>query len=101
MRKRLIEVELAATLDLVGKALDRIRSVYELSHVDLTSKPLRVERRSGARRVTDVKVCTYDGVDIRKCRLLDIGLDGAFFDTKTFALPLVRNIELVLKFGTK
>jgi len=100
-RKRLIEVELAATLDLVGKALDRIRSVYELSHVDLTSKPLRVERRSGARRVTDVKVCTYDGVDIRKCRLLDIGLDGAFIETKTFALPKGTNMELVLKIRTK
>ena len=101
MRKRLIEVELAATLDLVGKALDRIRSVYELSHVDLTSKPLRVERRSGARRVTDVKVCTYDGVDIRKCRLLDIGLDGAFIETKTFALPKGTNMELVLNIRTK
>ena len=111
MRKRLIEVELAATLALVGKALDRIRYVYELSSPtrriplvregDLTSKPLRVERRSGARRVTDVKVCTYDGVDIRKCRLLDIGLDGAFIETKTFALPKGTNMELVLNIRTK
>ncbi len=111
MRKRFIEVELAATLALVGKALDRIRSVYELSSPtrriplvregDLTSKPLRVERRSGARRVTDVKVCTYDGVDIRKCRLLDIGLDGAFIETKTFALPKGTNMELVLKIRIK
>ena len=107
MRKRLIEVELAATLALVGKALDRIRYVYELSSPtrriplvregDLTSKPLRVERRSGARRVTDVKVCTYDGVDIRKCRLLDIGLDGAFIETKTFALAKGTHVEVVLK----
>ncbi len=111
MRKRSIEVELAATLALVGKALDRIRSVYELSsptrriplvrEVDLTSKPLRVERRSGVRRVTDVKVCTYDGVDIRKCKLLDIGLDGAFIETKTFALPKGTNMELVLNIRTK
>ena len=111
MRKRSIEVELAATLALVGKALDRIRSVYELSSptrriplvraVASTSKPLRVERRSGARRVTDVKVCTYDGVDLRKCRLLDIGLDGAFIETKTFALPKGTNMELVLNIRTK
>ncbi len=57
MRKRLIEVELAATLALVGKALDRIRLVYELSQVNLTSKPLRVERRSGARRATALTPC--------------------------------------------
>ncbi len=101
MRKRLIEVELAATLALVGKALDRIRSVYELSQVNLISKPLRVERRSGARRATDVKVCTYDGVDIRKCRLLDIGLDGAFIETKTFALTKGTSMELVLNIRTK
>ncbi len=67
MRKRLIEVERAATLALVGKALDRIRSVYELSpparriplvrEADLTSKPLRVERRAGARRATALTPC--------------------------------------------
>ncbi len=111
MRKRLIEVELAATLDLVGKALDRIRSVYELSlptqrmpllrEVASTSKPLRVERRSGARRATDVKVFAYDGVDPRKCKLLDIGLDGAFIETKTFALPKGTNMELVLNIRTQ
>ncbi|MDH3670353.1 MAG: PilZ domain-containing protein [Gammaproteobacteria bacterium] len=89
------------------KALDCIRSVYELSpptrrsplvrEVDLTSKPLRVERRAGARRVTDVKVFAYDGVDIRKCRLLDIGLDGAYIETETFTLLKGTQVELVLK----
>ena len=59
MRKRLIEVESAAMLALVGKALDCMRSAYDsprgrrmplVREVDLTSKPLRVERRAGARR---------------------------------------------------
>ncbi len=110
-RKRLIEVELAATLDLVGKALDRIRSVYALSpptrriplvrEATSTSKPLRVERRSGTRRATNVKVYTYDGVDLKKCRLLDIGLGGAFVGTKTFALPKGTNMELVLMIRRK
>ena len=93
------------------KALDCVRSVYELSlptqripllrEVASTSKPLRVERRSGARRATDVKVFAYDGVDPRKCKLLDIGLDGAFIETKTFALPKGTNMELVLKIRRK
>ncbi len=93
------------------KALDCIRSVYELSPparriplvraVASTSKPLRVERRSGARRMTDVKVLVYDSVDIRECRLLDIGLDGAFITTKTFALAKGTNMELVIKIQIK
>ncbi len=93
------------------KALDSIRSVYEVSpptqripflrEVASTSKPLRVERRSGTRRVTDVKVLAYDGVDLKKCRLLDIGLGGAFIGTKTFALSKGTNMELVLKIRRK
>ncbi|MFQ6024436.1 MAG: PilZ domain-containing protein [Acidiferrobacterales bacterium] len=93
------------------KAQDCVRSVYKLSpptrkipllrEATSTNKPLRVERRSGARRVTDVKVLAYDGVDIRKCRLLDIGLDGAFIETKTFALPKGTNMGLVLKIRIK
>ncbi len=88
-----------------------IRSVYEVSpptqripflrEVASTSKPLRVERRSGTRRVTDVKVLAYDGVDLKKCRLLDVGLDGAFIETKTFVLPKGTNMELVLKIRRK
>lgn len=93
------------------KALDCIRSVYQPSpptrriplarEVEPTSKPLRVERRSGTRRVTDVKVFAYDGVDIRKCRLLDIGLDGALIETETFDLPKGTPVELVLKIRIK
>ena len=89
------------------KTQDSIRSVYELSpptqrislarEAGSTSKPLRVERRAGVRRVTDVKVFTHDGVEIRKCRLFDISLDGAFIETKTFALAKGTNIEIVLK----
>ncbi len=89
------------------KALDSIRSVYELSpptrRVPLvreaasTSKPLRVERRAGARRITDVKVGAYDGANMNTCRLLDIGLDGAFIETETFVLPQGTQLELVLK----
>ena len=51
--------------------------------------------------MTDVKVFAYDGVDIRKCRLLDVGLDGAFIETKTFALPKGTNMEVVLKIRIK
>jgi hypothetical protein len=46
-------------------------------------------------------VLAYDGVDLKKCRLLDVGLDGAFIETKTFALPKGTNMELVLKIRTK
>ena len=93
------------------KTLDCVRSVYELSpptrriplvrETTSTSKPLRVERRAGTRRETGVKVGVYRGVDIKTCRLLDIGLDGAFIETKTFALPKVTNMELVIKIRIK
>lgn len=93
------------------RAQDSIRSVYELSpptrRIPLgreegsTSKPLRVERRADIRRMTDVKVFTHDGVDICKCRLLDISLEGAFIETKSFALRKGANVELVVKIRVK
>ncbi len=89
------------------KALESVRSVYQSSaptrRVPLArggnspGKPLRVERRAGVRRETDVRVGVYRGADIKTCKLLDIGLDGAFIETGTFALPKGAHIELVLK----
>jgi hypothetical protein len=47
--------------------------------------------------VTDVKVFAGDGVELAKCRLRDISVDGAFLETKNFALTEGTNVELVLK----
>jgi hypothetical protein len=47
--------------------------------------------------VANVKVFAYDGVEIRKCTLKDISLDGAYIKTKNFALPNGTNLEIVLK----
>ncbi len=52
---------------------------------------------SEPRRVTDVKVFTYDGVESTKCRLRHISVDGAFVETKNFPLTKGTNLELVLK----
>jgi len=52
---------------------------------------------SEPRRVTDVKVFAYDGVESAKCRLRHISVDGAFIETKNFPLTKGTNLELVLK----
>ncbi len=52
---------------------------------------------SDPRRVTDVKVFTYDGVESTKCRLRHISVDGAFVETKNFPLTKGTSLELVLK----
>ncbi len=62
-----------------------------------TSEPLPVDRRLAHRRVTDVKVFASDGREIKKCRLQDISVDGAFIETKNFPLTKGTNLELVLK----
>ncbi|MFQ5994167.1 MAG: PilZ domain-containing protein [Acidiferrobacterales bacterium] len=49
------------------------------------------------RRVTDVKVFASDGIEIKKCRLRDISLDGAFIETKNFALAKGAKLDLVLR----
>ena len=54
------------------------------------------ERRFGPRRAVDVKVFAHDGVELRKCTLRDIGLQGAFIETN-FALPEDTAVELVLR----
>ena len=63
----------------------------------MTNKPLSASRRLGPRRVTDVMAFASDGREIRKCRLRDISVDGAFLETKNFALTEGTNVELVLK----
>ncbi len=59
--------------------------------------PRRVDRRSGLRRVANVKVFARDSMEIKQCRLRDIGFDGAFIETKNFALAKGTHTEAVLK----
>ncbi len=59
--------------------------------------PRRVDRRSGLRRVADVQVFARDDIEIRKCRLRDISLDGAFIETENFALAKDSKVDLVLR----
>lgn len=63
----------------------------------MTEKPLQANRRLAARRVTDVKVFASDGSEIKKCRLRDISLDGAYIETKNFALTKGTKLDLVLR----
>ena len=64
----------------------------------MTDKPLSANRRLGPRRVTDVKVfVANDGGEIKKCRLRDISLDGAFIETKNFTLTKGTKLDLVLR----
>ena len=69
-------------------------SVWEVAS---TSKLLPANRRLSSRRTAGVKVLAYDGGEIKKCRLRDISLDGAFLETKNFALAKGTHMELVLK----
>lgn len=61
----------------------------------MSEEPLPTERRFGPRRVIDVKVFAHDGVELRKCTLRDIGLQGAFIEA-TFPLPEGLHVELVI-----
>ncbi len=63
----------------------------------MTNKPLSASRRLGPRRMAGVKVFVYDGIQLTKCRLRDISLDGAFIETKNFALAKGTDMEVVLK----
>ena len=63
----------------------------------MTNKPLSASRRLAQRRVTDVRVFAGDGSEIKKCRLRDISLDGAFIETENFALAKGTDMEVVLK----
>ncbi len=63
----------------------------------MTSQPSSASRRISARRVTNVKVFAYDGVEIKRCTLQDISLDGAYIKSKNLALPNDTNLEIVLK----
>ena len=63
----------------------------------MTNKPLSASRRLGPRRVTDVMAFASDGREIRKCRLRDISLDGAFIEIENFALVKGTKLDLVLR----
>ncbi len=68
-----------------------------VQEVVLTNKPLSANRRLAQRRVTDVRVFAGDGSEIKKCRLRDISLDGAFIETENFALAQGAKLDLVLR----
>ncbi|MFQ6024656.1 MAG: PilZ domain-containing protein [Acidiferrobacterales bacterium] len=63
----------------------------------MSEEPSLTERRFGPRRVTDVKTFAHDGVELRKCTLRDIGLQGAFVETKNFPLAEGAETELVIR----
>ena len=64
----------------------------------MSDKPLSANRRLSPRRLTDVKVfVANDGSEIKKCRLRDISLDGAFIETNNFNLAKGTKLDLVLR----
>jgi hypothetical protein len=63
--------------------------------VDIDSLP--TDRRLDFRRETDVKVFAHDGVELKKCRLRDISVNGAYIETKDFPLEKGALVELVLR----
>ena len=63
-----------------------------------SSLDFSANRRLGPRRATDVEVfVASDGSEIKKCRLRDIGVDGAFIETKSFTLTKDTKLDLVLR----
>jgi hypothetical protein len=55
-------------------------------------------RRLGPRRVVDVEVfVTSEGSEIKRCRLRDISIDGAFIETTSFTLTEGTKLDLVLR----
>lgn len=64
----------------------------------MTNTPVPANRRLGPRRVTDVEVSVArEGGEIKKCRLRDISIDGAFIETKKFKLTEGAKLDLVLR----
>lgn len=63
----------------------------------MTAKPLPVNRRLGPRRVTGVRVYAHDGVELKRCRLRDISLHGAYIEIANFPLAKDDAVELVLR----
>jgi hypothetical protein len=61
------------------------------------TEPLPADRRLDFRRETDVKVFAHDGVELKKCRLRDISVNGAYIETKDFPLAKGVAVELVLR----
>ena len=63
----------------------------------MSNNPFPVNRRICPRRVTDVKVFAHDGLELSRCRLRNISVDGAFIEYKNFVLAEGAIVELVLK----
>lgn len=67
----------------------------------MTNKRPSADRRSHPRRPTraDVEVMlTHEGLELTRCGLRDINSDGAFIETKNFALAKGTNVDVVLRF---
>jgi len=76
---------------------DQRRGPGRRRHDEESMSVREVVSTSEPRRVTDVKVFAYDGVESAKCRLRHISVDGAFIETKNFPLTKGTDLELVLK----
>jgi hypothetical protein len=63
----------------------------------VAGNPSSDERRFGPRRATNVKVFTHDGIELRRCRLRDISLRGAYIESKNCPLAAGQNVELVIR----
>jgi hypothetical protein len=67
-----------------------------------SSSDFSANRRLGERRVTDVKILvSSERSGLKKCRLRDISMDGAFIETKNFALAKGAKVDLVLRIRRK
>ncbi len=68
--------------------------------VVLTNEPPPVDRRSHTRRAARVNVevlLAHEGLALTRCELRDISPDGAFVETKDFALAKGTHVEVVLR----
>jgi hypothetical protein len=67
----------------------------------MLSNKSAADRREGPRRFAGVKVMiTHHRLGLTKCKLRDIGIDGAFVETGGLALRKGNNVDLVLKVRT-
>lgn len=64
----------------------------------MNSKPAPVDRRLSPRRETSVKaMVAHHSVGLTKCKLVEIGIDGALIETGELGLRKGADADLVLK----
>ncbi len=64
----------------------------------MSSKSLPADRRLSPRRVTSVKaMVAHHSVGLTKCKLVEIGIDGALIETGDLDLRKGADADLVLK----